>query len=70
MIRTGLSKSDDEPQAFKAIKDRFFSFFGSLKYWMVVYGVAVIILLLITHVLVEQSIIPDVFSIISSKIGL
>lgn len=70
MIRTGLSKSDNEPQAFKAIKDRFFSFFGSLKYWIVVYSVAAIILLLITHVLVEQSIIPDVFAIISSKIGL
>jgi cellulose synthase/poly-beta-1,6-N-acetylglucosamine synthase-like glycosyltransferase len=70
MIRTGFSKNDNGESGLKKLKDKISSFLGSFKYWFVIYGVALIILLLITHVLADQSIIPDIFSIIRAKAGL
>lgn len=70
MTRTGLASKSEVSKGFNRIKDSLSNVFGSLKYWAVIYGVTIIIMILILHVLVDNGLIPDVFSIIIAELGI
>jgi cellulose synthase/poly-beta-1,6-N-acetylglucosamine synthase-like glycosyltransferase len=70
MTRTGLATRGDINKGYKKLKGSISNVFGSFKYWAVIYGVTIIIVALILHVLIDNGIIPDVYSIISSELGI
>lgn len=70
MTRTGLSSNSNVTEGIKKLKDSVSNFFGSLKYWLVVYGVTVIVIALILHVLIDNGVIPDVYSIVRAELGI
>ncbi len=70
MTRTGLSASRDIDQGFKKLKQAFSNIIGSFKYWVVIYGVTLIVVALILQVLIDNSVIPDVYSMIKNELGI
>ncbi|MEX0845754.1 MAG: glycosyltransferase [Balneolaceae bacterium] len=64
MVRLGIGNSQTQKQKNKII-DRI----KPAGYWFVVFGTGLLVLLLVVHVLIDHSLIPDIFSIISSKTG-
>lgn len=70
MTRTGLSSRSEVSKGLKRFKESISKIFGSLKYWTVIYGVSIIIILLVIHVLIDNGIIPDVFSMLRSELGI
>ncbi|MFP8487739.1 glycosyltransferase family 2 protein [Gracilimonas sp. Q87] len=70
MTRTGLTSKTNVNKGLKRIKESVSNLLGSLKYWVVVYGVTLIVIVLILHVLIDNGIIPDVYSMIRSELGI
>ena len=63
MIRTGFSNQKNELSWLQKLKDKFGEIFKSLGYWVVVYGVGVVLILFTLSELIHFNLIPDVFQI-------